>query len=160
MIRTILFYPAVVLSLFVSLLALIRIKYLELRGKTKEKIIFIHKVTRGWARFVMKMSGAEITVKGLENIPDDQTVLFMANHQSFFDIPLLMSVIDVPKGFIAKKELENWPGISTWMRYIRCIFMDRQRTAQRCYLSSHSRDAAPFNKRLWRRNRARFRADS
>ena len=107
MIRTILFYPAVVLSLFVSLLALIRIKYLELRGKTKEKIIFIHKVTRGWARFVMKMSGAEITVKGLENIPDDQTVLFMANHQSFFDIPLLMSVIDVPKGFIAKKELED-----------------------------------------------------
>lgn len=125
MIRTILFYPAVVLSLFVSLLALIRIKYLELRGKTKEKTIFIHKVTRGWARFVMKMSGAEITVKGLENIPSDQTVLFMANHQSFFDIPLLMSVIDVPKGFIAKKELENWPGISTWMRYIRCIFMDR-----------------------------------
>lgn len=55
MIRTILFYPTVVLSLFVSLLALIRIKYLELREKTQEKTIFIHKVTRGWARFVKKL---------------------------------------------------------------------------------------------------------
>ena len=36
MIRTILFYPAVVLSLFVSLLALIRIKYLELRESLKK----------------------------------------------------------------------------------------------------------------------------
>ena len=50
----------------------------------------------------------------------------MSNHQSFFDIPLLMSAIDVPKGFIAKKELESWPGISMWMKYIRCIFMDRE----------------------------------
>lgn len=125
MIRTILFYPAVVLSLVVSLVALIKIKYLEAKGKVEERTVFIHKVTRNWARFVMKASGAKITVKGLENIPKNQTVLFMANHQSFFDIPLLMSTIDVPKGFIAKKELEKWPGISMWMRYIRCIFMDR-----------------------------------
>lgn len=125
MIRTILFYPTVILSLFVSLLALFKLKYLELRGKTEEKTLYIHKITRTWARFVMKMSGAKITVKGLENIPKDQTVLFIANHQSFFDIPLLMAVIDVPKGFIAKKELETWPGISMWMKYIRCVFMDR-----------------------------------
>lgn len=125
MIRTILFYPAVVLSLIVSLLALFKVKYLELRGKTKERTLFIHKITSMWANFVMKCSGAKITVKGLENIPKDQVVLFMANHQSFFDIPLLISAIDVPKGFIAKKELEKWPGISLWMKYIRCIFMDR-----------------------------------
>ena len=31
----------------------------------------------------------------------------------------------MPKGFIAKKELEKWPMISTWMKYINCIFMDR-----------------------------------
>ena len=46
-------------------------------------------------------------------------------HQSNFDIPLLMSSINVPKGFIAKKELEKVPIISTWMKYIKCIFMDR-----------------------------------
>lgn len=125
MIKTIFFYTSVVLSLIVSLLTLPWIYFLKLRGKTEERTQFIHKVTHAWAKFVMKVSGAKITIKGLENIPKDQTVLFMANHQSFFDIPLLMSAIDVPKGFIAKKELAKWPGISMWMRYIRCIFMDR-----------------------------------
>ena len=73
----------------------------------------------------MKTAGAKINIIGLENVPKDETLLFVSNHQSNFDIPLLLSCIDVPKGFIAKKELENWPFISTWMKYINCIFMDR-----------------------------------
>lgn len=70
----------------------------------------------------MKISGAKINVIGLDNLPKDQTVLFVSNHQSNFDIPLLLSCIDIPKGFIAKKELEKLPLISTWMKYINCIF--------------------------------------
>ena len=73
----------------------------------------------------MNISGAKINVIGQENLPKDQTVLFVSNHQSNFDIPLLLSSIDIPKGFIAKKELERWPVISTWMKYTNCIFMDR-----------------------------------
>ena len=126
MLRTILFYPAIVLSLVVSLLALPKMWYLKTKGRLEERTLFIHKITYKWAKFVMKMSGAKVTVKGLENVPLDKTVLFMSNHQSYFDIPLLMSAVDMPKGFIAKKELGTWPGISTWMRYIQCIFMDRE----------------------------------
>ena len=125
MFRTILFYPSIVLSLIVSILALPKMWYLKTKGRLEERTLFIHKVTYKWAKFVMKMSGAKVTVKGLENVPTDKTVLFMSNHQSFFDIPLLMSAVDMPKGFIAKKELGTWPGISTWMRYIQCVFMDR-----------------------------------
>ncbi|MGG7179288.1 lysophospholipid acyltransferase family protein [Clostridium paraputrificum] len=125
MLRTILFYPGVILSIFVTTIALPRANYLKRKGKVDEATEFIHKITHRWAKFIMKISGAKVTVKGLENIPKDQTVVFMANHQSHFDIPLIMSTIDVPKGFIAKKELEKWPGVSTWMKQIRCIFMDR-----------------------------------
>ena len=73
----------------------------------------------------MWLSGAKVKIYGKENIPKDEAVLFVGNHQSNFDIPLLLSSIDVPRGFIAKKELEKWPIISMWMRYINCIFMDR-----------------------------------
>ena len=125
MFRTILFYPSIVLSLIVSILALPKMWYLKTKGRLEERTLFIHKVTYKWAKFVMKMSGAKVTVKGLENVPTDKTVLFMSNHQSYFDIPLLMSAVDMPKGFIAKKELGTWPGISTWMKYIQCVFMDR-----------------------------------
>ena len=125
MLRTILFYPGIILSLIIAPLALIKIKYLEHKGKDKERTEAIFKITSFWAKYVMWLSGAKVKVFGEENIPKDEAVLFVGNHQSNFDIPLIMSSIKVPKGFIAKKELEKWPGISMWMKYIRCVFMDR-----------------------------------
>ncbi|MEG1003692.1 lysophospholipid acyltransferase family protein [Clostridium sp.] len=125
MFRTILFYPGIIISLIVSFICLSRVKYLEFRGKEKEKTQAIYNITTHWAKFIMWISGAKVKVYGKENIPKDEAVLFVGNHQSNFDIPLLLSSIDVPRGFIAKKELESWPIISLWMKYINCVFMDR-----------------------------------
>lgn len=123
--RSFIFYPGIILNLIITNLYRIKINSLSKKGDFKKREEYIHKITTRWAKFIMKLSGARITVIGEENLPKDQTVLFVANHQSNFDIPLLMSSINMPKGFIAKKELEKWPMISTWMRYINCIFMDR-----------------------------------
>ena len=125
-IRTIYFYTIVVLSLCIAPITLIKINYLKRKGKLEERTKLIHKITHKRAKFVMKLNGSKITVNGFENIPTNETVLFVSNHQGYFDIPLLMSIIDIPHGFIAKKELEKIPGISMWMRYINCIFMDRE----------------------------------
>ena len=112
-------------KLTISLIFRIKIPFLTNKDNIKTRTEYIHKVTSIWAKFVIKTAGAKVNIIGLENLPKDQTVLFVSNHQSNFDIPLLLSTIDIPKGFIAKKELENWPIISTWMKYINCIFMDR-----------------------------------
>lgn len=127
MFRTILFYPGIILSLIIACIFELKVKILKKKRAYKEAEIYAHKVSMKWAKFIMKLAGAKITLKGEENlaITKEQTVLFIANHQSNFDIPLLLSLIDVPKGFIAKKELETWPFISTWMKDIRCVFMDR-----------------------------------
>lgn len=125
MIRTIIFYSYMGLSLLFASVFRIKIKFLTGKGDLEERRKYIHKVTSNWAKLVMKTAGARINIIGLENIPKDQTLLFVSNHQSNFDIPLLLSCINMPKGFIAKKELANWPFISTWMKYINCIFMDR-----------------------------------
>ena len=125
MIKTFLFYVGVILNLIFCSFFSIKVKYLNKKSKIKLRDEYIHKKTTNWAKCVMKLSKANITVNGLENIPKNTTVLFVSNHQSYFDIPLLMSTIDVPKGFIAKKELEKWPLINMWMKYLRCIFMDR-----------------------------------
>ena len=124
-IRTIFFYACLIVSFIVTSFLRIKVKLLTSKGDIKETDHYIQKVAYKWARFVMNISGAKINVIGLDNLPKDQTVLFVSNHQSNFDIPLLLSAIDMPKGFIGKKELENWPFISTWMKYMNCIFMDR-----------------------------------
>ncbi len=123
--RSIIFYPGLIIKLILCNFYKLKINMLTKKGDTEGRSKYIHKVTTTWAKSVMNLAGAKITVVGEENIPKDKTALFVANHQSNFDIPLIMSSIDVPKGFIAKKELEKWPMISTWMKYIKCIFMDR-----------------------------------
>lgn len=123
--RSFIFYPGIILALIFTNLYRLKINSLTKKGDLKKREEYIHRITTKWAKFVMKLSGAKVTVIGEENLPKNEPVLFVSNHQSNFDIPLIMSSIDVPKGFIAKKELEKWPMISTWMRYINCIFMDR-----------------------------------
>ncbi|EHI96858.1 1-acyl-sn-glycerol-3-phosphate acyltransferase [Clostridium sp. DL-VIII] len=125
MLRTIFFYPCLIVSLIFASIHRIKIKSLTNKGDLQKRKEYIHKVTHSWGKFVIRVSGAKVNVIGSENLPKDKTVLFVSNHQSNFDIPLLLSTIDIPKGFIAKKELESWPFISTWMKYINCIFMDR-----------------------------------
>ena len=123
--RSLIFYPGIIIKLIFCNFYRIKINRLTKKGDMEARAAYINKVTTSWAKSVMDLAGAKITIIGQENIPKDRTALFVANHQGNFDIPLLMSSIDVPKGFIAKKELEKWPMISTWMKYINCIFMDR-----------------------------------
>lgn len=76
-------------------------------------------------RFILFFVGAKITVKGKERIPKDQAVLFVSNHRSYFDILTVYTTTPHLTGFIAKKEMAHIPCISHWMRYMHCLFLDR-----------------------------------
>ena len=71
------------------------------------------------------MSGVKVTVLGEENVPDQQAVLFVANHRSYFDILLTYVRMKRPTGFVAKKEMSRYPLLSNWMVNIHCLFLDR-----------------------------------
>lgn len=77
-------------------------------------------------RFILKVTGADITIIGHENVPKDQAVLYIGNHRSFFDI--LLTYVHCPDltGYVAKKEMEPIPLLSIWMRYLHCLFLDRK----------------------------------
>ena len=66
------------------------------------------------------------TVKGKENIPEDRAVLYVGNHRSYFDILVGYTTVPGLVGFVAKKEMEKIPLLSTWMRYVNCLFLDRK----------------------------------
>lgn len=102
-----------------------RAKKLTQAGKIEERDALMSHLVQNWSRRLLRLAGAKVTVCGLENIPEG-AVVFASNHQGLFDIPTLLGYLDQPHGLIAKKEAEKIPMIRTWMRYLGCIFLDRE----------------------------------
>ena len=75
---------------------------------------------------ILFLSGTKVDVIGRENIPDDQPVLYVGNHRSYFDIVIGYRLIKGECGFIAKKEMEKIPFLRRWMKNIHCLFLDRK----------------------------------
>ena len=74
---------------------------------TVEQIINKH--IPHWSRGILKVTGAQLVVEGQENIPRDGPCVFVGNHRSYYDIPLLLVALDAPHGILAKEELEKIP---------------------------------------------------
>lgn len=125
MFRTIAWYANFILGLILTFPKLRKVKKLEKQGRTAEKAQLVHKTTSKWALSQIKMSGAQVSVYGQENIPSERAVLFVSNHQGNFDVALFMACIDKPKGYMAKIEMKKVPLLRTWMEYMHCVFMDR-----------------------------------
>ena len=77
-------------------------------------------------KFILWITGVEVTVIGEENLPKDQAVLYIGNHRSFFDILLTYTRCPQLTGYVAKAEMEKIPLLSNWMRYLHCLFLDRK----------------------------------
>lgn len=77
-------------------------------------------------RLMLKIAGTQITVIGEENVPKNEAVLYVGNHRSYFDILLTYSRCPGLTGYIAKKSMEKMPLLSTWMKRLHCLFLDRE----------------------------------
>ncbi len=79
-----------------------------------------------WAfRVVTFLAGVDLTVIGAENVPKNESVLYVGNHKSYFDIVLSYSRVPNITGYIAKKEILKVPILSIWMKFMDCLFLDR-----------------------------------
>jgi 1-acyl-sn-glycerol-3-phosphate acyltransferase len=81
---------------------------------------------RNWARKILKAAGVRVHVMGAENIPRDTPVVYVSNHQSFFDILALAATVPGTMRFVSKKELAKVPFLGTGIRAGGHIFIDRQ----------------------------------
>ena len=77
-------------------------------------------------RVILFFSGVELTVIGEENVPKDQSVLYIGNHRSFFDILLTYTRVPNPTGYVAKLEMKKAPLLNIWMMLLHCQFLNRE----------------------------------
>lgn len=76
-------------------------------------------------RPILFLSGVRLTVKGRENILQDQAALYVFNHRGFYDILAGYTTAPYPTAFVSKKEIGKVPMVSRWMKYMNCLFLDR-----------------------------------
>ncbi|HXT20811.1 MAG TPA: lysophospholipid acyltransferase family protein [Thermoanaerobaculia bacterium] len=66
-------------------------------------------LARWWSRLLLWSSGVLVRAEWDVTLPRDGLYVFLSNHQSLFDIPVLLATLRHPARFLAKRELFSIP---------------------------------------------------
>lgn len=83
------------------------------------------------SKLVLKSLGVRLRVvyknrKNINQLEREKGIIYVCNHQSNLDIPVIVSALHMDVGFVAKKEMKSWPFFNIWMRKSKCIFLNRE----------------------------------
>ncbi len=84
-----------------------------------------HRCARAWAWLILKTTGVTVDVSGLDTLPRDQPYLFLANHQSIYDIPVLFWHLPYQVRILAKASLGRFPFLGWHLRRSGHVLVDR-----------------------------------
>ena len=113
------------LLFFIISIPLYLIMWIIGRFNRRAMVYLSQNIVVGAFHVVHFLSGAKKTVLGLDRIPKKEAVLYIANHRSYFDIPVAYSSVPTLTSFMSKKEIAKIPFVSYWMRFMQCLFLDR-----------------------------------
>jgi len=118
--RTLIYFILLII-LALSLIPLLLFCFLT---RLSQPIIFFGKQA---IRLGQKILGVDLDVQGVEKINRNSAYVFMANHMSFLDGPLLFWLIPQPVRVLLKKEAFRIPVVGLGMRQVGFIPVDRKR---------------------------------
>ena len=88
---------------------------------------FAHKCARAWSWLILATTGVDVTVRGLERVTLGKTYVFVANHQSIYDIPCLFWSIPFQLRIIAKESLGRFPVLGPHLKRTGHMLVDRRK---------------------------------
>ena len=66
-------------------------------------------IARFWSKVLIKIAGVKLEIEGLEKIDPQGSYVFVSNHVSYMDTPIVLGHIPVQFRFLAKKSLFSVP---------------------------------------------------
>ena len=84
-----------------------------------------HRCARAWAWLILKTTRVSVDIEGLDDLPRDQPYLFLANHQSIYDIPVLFWHLPYQIRILAKASLGQIPFLGGHLRRSGHVLVDR-----------------------------------
>jgi 1-acyl-sn-glycerol-3-phosphate acyltransferase len=91
---------------------------------------FVYGLARLCMRLAGWMSGIRLVIRGQERILPDRTYLFLSNHQSNFDGPILLHTTGRNLRAIVKTEMMRIPLLSMVLRRVQFVPIDRKDPVQ------------------------------
>jgi len=88
---------------------------------------FAHWCARTWSRLILVTTGVRVDVAGLERLDPNRAYVFVSNHQSIYDIPILFAALPFQLRIIAKQSLGRIPFLGWHLHRAGHLLVDRQR---------------------------------
>jgi 1-acyl-sn-glycerol-3-phosphate acyltransferase len=87
---------------------------------------FAHWCARTWSRLILLTSGVAVDVVGLDRLDRDRPYVFVANHQSIYDIPIVFWSLPYQIRIISKESVGNFPFLGWHLRRTGHMLVDRR----------------------------------
>jgi 1-acyl-sn-glycerol-3-phosphate acyltransferase len=85
-----------------------------------------HGCARAWSWLILRTTGVRVTVEGLERVRANTTYIFVSNHQSIYDIPVIFASLPHQLRIIAKESLAGFPVLGWHLRRGGHLLVDRR----------------------------------
>jgi 1-acyl-sn-glycerol-3-phosphate acyltransferase len=115
------FKMVLVYGVFGSVAGLLGIPYSFLIGDIGP----LYRFTMGIVRLGVRAAGIRVEVRGLEHVPAGRSCIFLSNHVSNLDPPVLLPAIPGRTSVLLKRELMRIPILGTAMRMAKFVPVDR-----------------------------------
>ena len=86
---------------------------------------FAHGCARLWSRLILATTGVRVTARGLDRLERGRTYIFVSNHQSIYDIPIIFATLPFQLRIIAKESLGRFPFLGWHLRRTGHMLVDR-----------------------------------
>lgn len=94
-----------------------------------------HWCARAWAWLILATTGVHVRVVGGERLDRGQTYVFVANHQSIYDIPIVFASLPFQLRIIAKDSLARFPVLGWHLRRTGHLLVDRRKAGTTLFKS-------------------------
>src|SRR5579871_2213164 len=87
---------------------------------------FAHACARTWSWLILKTTGVDVHVVGLEKLTPGSTYVFVANHSSIYDTPVVFVSLPFQVRIIAKQSLAMFPVLGWHLKRGGHLFVNRK----------------------------------
>jgi 1-acyl-sn-glycerol-3-phosphate acyltransferase len=84
-----------------------------------------HWCARAWSWLILATTGVDVKVQGLDRLARGATYMFVSNHQSHYDTPVVFSSLPYQLRIIAKESLSKFPVLGWHLKRSGHLFVDR-----------------------------------